>query len=241
MKQTASKSVTDPKSSATPATKIGLIGSGSWATALAKILHETGQEFNWYFRFRSQIRAFKKQGHNPNYLTSVSFDTSKIHFYSDLTKLVEESDTLLLCTPSPYLKGILQKVEPEKYKGKVFLNAVKGIIPDSYQLVSDFLSSEFGIPMSQIAVISGPTHAEEVAIDRTSYLTIGCEDEETALRLAPLFHAPYVHTVVSTDVWGIADSSVLKHIYVLASGITQGLQLGDKFMAGGVRDGPRGR
>ena len=118
MKETPSKSVANPKSAATPATKIGLIGSGSWATALAKILHETGQEFNWYFRFRSQIRAFKKQGHNPNYLTSVSFDTSKIHFYSDLTKLVEESDTLLLCTPSPYLKGILQKVEPEKYKGR---------------------------------------------------------------------------------------------------------------------------
>ena len=231
MNQTASKSATDPKSSATPATKIGLIGSGIWATALANILHETGQEFNWYFRFRSQIRAFKKQGHNPNYLTSVSFDTSKIHFYSDLTELVEESDTLLLCTPSPYLKGVLQKVDPEKYKGKVFLNAVKGIIPDSYQLVSDFLSSEFGIPMSQIAVISGPTHAEEVAIDRTSYLTIGCEDEETALRLAPLFHAPYVHTVISTDVRGIEYSSVLKNIYAIASGITQGMKLGDNFMA----------
>lgn len=214
-----------------PTTKIGLIGSGSWATALAKVLQETGQEFNWYFRFRSQIRSFKKEGHNPNYLTSVDFDTSKITFYSDITRLVEASDTILLCTPSPYLKGVLEKAHPSVYKGKTFLNAVKGIIPDTYQLVSDFLAESYGTPMSRIAVISGPTHAEEVAIDRTSYLTIGCEDRERAERLAELFHADYVHTVISDDVRGIEYSSVLKNVYAIASGICQGMKLGDNFMA----------
>lgn len=217
------------KTDATP--KVGLIGSGSWATALAKILQETGQEFNWFFRFRSQIRDFRKQGHNPTYLTSVNFDISKITFYSDLTRLVEESEILLLCTPSPFLKGVLEKVSPAKYEGKVFLNAVKGIIPDSYRLISDFLEQDLKAPISHIAVISGPTHAEEVAIDRPSYLTIGCEDRKTAERLAPLFRADYVRIVISDDVRGIEYSTVLKNVYAIASGIIQGMKLGDNFMA----------
>lgn len=211
--------------------RVGLIGSGSWATALAKMLLETGQQLGWYFRFRSQIREFRKQQHNPSYLTSVRFDTSKIDFYSDLEKMVGAYDTLILCVPSPYLTSTLAKVPTAKYRDKVFLNAVKGIIPESYRLISDYLMEELKTPEDHIAVISGPTHAEEVALDRTSYLTVACSDQRRAEQLAKLFEAPYVHTLLSSEVRGIEYSSVLKNVYSIAAGITQGMKLGDNFMA----------
>lgn len=130
--------------------KIGIIGSGSWATALAKILMDRQEEVNWYFRFRETVRKFKQHKHNPTYLTTVTFDTERINFYTDIQGIAEASDTLLLVTPSPYIKGVLQKSKPGTLTDKFVLNAVKGIIPDDLMLITDYLMNEFGLSNDQI-------------------------------------------------------------------------------------------
>lgn len=211
--------------------RIGILGGGSWATALAKILLDSGQDISWYFRFGETVRQFQQKGHNPTYLTSVTFDLRRISFYTDLHKIVAECDTLLLVTPSPYLKALLSNLKSKELKGKFILNAVKGIIPDKYRLISDYLEQEFTLPKESIGVISGPTHAEEVAMNRMSYLTLGCPDLSKAERLRKCFSTDYVCTKISPDINGIEYAGVLKNIYAIASGICQGLKMGDNFQA----------
>lgn len=211
--------------------KVAIIGSGSWATALAKILLETQESVNWYFRFKDTIRKFKAGKHNPSYLMSVEFDVDRISFYNDLNKIIEASDIILLVTPSPYIKGMLDKVSKEELEGKFILNAVKGIIPDDYVLISDYVTSHFDIPEDMIGVVSGPSHAEEVALNRISYLTVGCSDLHRAEMLSTYFKSSYVFTQVSSDVAGIEYGSVLKNVYAIAAGICQGLRMGDNFQA----------
>lgn len=211
--------------------RIGIIGSGSWATALAKILLKTQEEVNWYFRFKETVKRFQISGHNPTYLTSVDFDVNRINFYTDIPSIIENSDTLLLVTPSPYIKGMLQKAKDESLVGKFVLNAIKGIITDEYVLISDYMKDEYGLPPEQIGVISGPCHAEEVALDRISYLTIACTDKNKAVTLSEVFSANNIYCKVSSDVTGVEYSGVLKNIYAIMAGVCQGLQLGDNFQA----------
>lgn len=211
--------------------KVGVIGSGSWATALAKILLETQESVNWYFRFKDSVRKFRSCKHNPSYLVSVEFDVDRIDFYTDINKIIKASDIILLVTPSPYIKGMLDKVNKEELKGKFVLNAVKGIIPDDYVLISDYLSNHMGVPRDMIGVISGPSHAEEVALNRIAYLTVGCSDPEKSKELSTYFRTSYVYTHVSQDVSGIEYGSVLKNIYAIAAGVCQSLRLGDNFQA----------
>ncbi len=211
--------------------RFGIIGSGSWATALAKILIDSGNEVHWYFRFKETVRKFQAGAHNPSYLTSVTFDLDKIHFYTDVREVVEACDTILLVTPSPYIKGTFDKLQGHELAGKFILNAVKGIIPEEYLLISDYLTKEFGVPSDMIGVISGPTHAEEVAMDRMSYLTIACSDMGNAEKIEEKLVCDYVRTLVSSDVNGIEYCSVLKNIYAIATGICQGLRMGDNFQA----------
>lgn len=214
-----------------PKPKVGIIGSGSWATALAKILLETQEEVNWYFRFKDTVRKFRIGRHNPSYLVSVEFDVERIHFYTDLNKVIKASDIILLVTPSPYIKGMLDKVDRSELEGKFILNAIKGIIPDDYVLISDYMSEHFEIPREMIGIVSGPSHAEEVALDRISYLTVGCSDLQRAEELSTYFRSSYVYTQVSSDVAGIEYGSVLKNVYAIAAGICQGLRMGDNFQA----------
>ena len=212
--------------------KICVIGSGSWGTALAKILLDSGAgRIGWFFRFNETIKKFKQSKHNPSYLTTVTFDTDRIDFYSDLLKAISESDTILLVTPSPYILGTFDKVKPEHLEGKFVLNATKGIIPDKYRTISAYLNEEFGVPMEMIGVISGPTHAEEIALEKASYLTVACSDVSKAEALESFFQASYVRSFVSLDVGGIEYGTVLKNIYAIAAGICQGLKLGDNFQA----------
>ena len=211
--------------------RIGILGSGSWATALAKIILTNKSSVNWYFRFKETVREFVESNHNPSYLTSVVFDTDQIDFYTDVPEIIAASDTILLVTPSPYIKNIFSKIRPYSLEGKFMLNAVKGIVPEDNILITDYVVREFGVPESMTGVVSGPCHAEEVALDRLSYLTVGCPDAQKGEALRRLFVNPYVMCTFGTDVAGIEYASVLKNVYAICAGICQGMRFGDNFQA----------
>ena len=213
-----------------PTGKIAIIGGGSWATALAKIVLTHEDSINWYIRRTDQIEDFKRLGHNPSYLTGVHFDVSHIQFSSDINKVTRESDILIFVTPSPYLKAQLKKLKT-KLANKFVVIAIKGIVPDENMIISTYFNRVLDVPMENIAVVSGPCHAEEVALERLSYLTIGCRDEEKAELFAKKLNTFYIKTSVSNDVDGIEYASVLKNVYAIAAGICTGLKYGDNFQA----------
>lgn len=215
---------------AIPQGKLAIMGGGSWATAIAKILLSTEDSINWYIRREDRIEDFKRLGHNPAYLTSVPFDTNRINFYSDINKVVEDSEVLVFVTPSPYFKSHMKKLKV-KIRDKFIVSAIKGIVPDDNLLMSDYFHRYYGVPEENIAVVAGPCHAEEVAMERLSYLTVGCQNIENAQMIAKKLTNTYVKTSVSTDVAGIEYSSVLKNVYAIASGICSGLKYGDNFQA----------
>ena len=210
--------------------KIAIMGGGSWATAIAKIVLSQADSLNWYMRRDDRIADFKRLGHNPAYLTSVKFDVKRIHFSSNINDIVKESDTLIFVTPSPYLKSHLKKLKA-KIKDKFIISAIKGIVPDDNMIVSDYFTKEYGVPPENIAVVAGPCHAEEVAMERLSYLTIACPDTAKATTVARLLASSYIKTSVSNDVVGIEYGSVLKNVYAIAAGICNGLKYGDNFQA----------
>lgn len=210
--------------------KIAVLGGGSWATAIAKLLLKNHSHIHWYMRRKDRIEEFQKVGHNPAYLTSVLFDTDRITFYSSLNQVVKESDTLILVTPSPYLKLHLKKLKVP-IKDKLILSAIKGIVPEENMIVTDYLHEFYQVPQENIAVVGGPCHAEEVALERLSYLTIACPDTAKAEMLASLLHCHFIKTVISNDVVGIEYASVLKNVYAIAAGICNGLKNGDNFHA----------
>ena len=210
--------------------KIAIMGGGSWATAIAKMVLAQADSLNWYMRRDDRIADFKRLGHNPAYLTSVKFDVKRIHFSSNINDIVKESDTLIFVTPSPYLKSHLKKLKA-KIKDKFIISAIKGIVPDDNLIVSDYFTKEYGVPPENIAVVAGPCHAEEVAMERLSYLTIACPDTAKATTVARLLASSYIKTSVSNDVVGIEYGSVLKNVYAIAAGICNGLKYGDNFQA----------
>lgn len=210
--------------------KIAIMGGGSWATALAKIVLSTQDSVNWYIRRPDRIEEFEKLGHNPCYLTSVKFDLKKINFYSNINQAIKDSDTLIFATPSPFLKQHLSKVRTSM-GNKFIISAIKGIVPDENMLVSDYFAEYYKIPIENIAVIGGPCHAEEVALERLSYLTLGCADVEKVKQISDVFKNQYLMTSVCKDVVGIEYSSVLKNVYAIAAGICHGMKYGDNFQA----------
>ncbi|MDR0546761.1 MAG: NAD(P)H-dependent glycerol-3-phosphate dehydrogenase [Dysgonamonadaceae bacterium] len=210
--------------------RIGILGGGSWATAIAKMISMTQANFNWYMRRTEQIEEFQAFGNNPFYLQSIKFDTATIHFYSDINDIVKNSDTLILAIPSPFLKCHLENLRVP-LKNKMIISAIKGIVPDENLAVSDYFIELHGIPAENIAVLGGPCHAEEVALERLSYLTVGCVHEERAQILAGIFNTRFVRTTTSTDVIGIEYASVLKNIYAIVAGICHGLKYGDNFQS----------
>lgn len=210
--------------------RIAIVGSGSWATALAKIVLTNVNHINWYMRRQEVIDEFVATGKNPTYLNSAEFDVSRISFTSNINDVVRDSDILILAIPSPYLEPSLKKIK-RSMRRKVVISAVKGMLPDSNQVVTDYLKSRFNIPDENLVVIAGPCHAEEIALERLSYLTIGCTDRNRAERTACVFQTPYVRTCCSTDVLGLEYSSVMKNIYSIAGGLCQSLRYGDNFQA----------
>ncbi|WP_165023802.1 MULTISPECIES: NAD(P)H-dependent glycerol-3-phosphate dehydrogenase [unclassified Dysgonomonas] len=210
--------------------RVAILGGGTWATALAKIVLVREKHINWYMRRPDQIEDFKKLGHNPSYLSNVEFNLDRITFYSDITEVFENSDTLILAVPSPFLKIHLEKLKTD-ISNKFIVSAIKGIIPPENLVVTDYLSEYYNIPAENIAIIAGPCHAEEVALERLTYPTIACADVEKAKALAYLFDNRFIKTSVSTDVTGIELAAVLKNVYAIAAGICHGLKYGDNFQA----------
>ncbi|MBD8387962.1 NAD(P)H-dependent glycerol-3-phosphate dehydrogenase [Dysgonomonas sp. BGC7] len=210
--------------------KIAVLGGGTWATALAKIMLNHEKHINWYMRRPEQIEDFKKTGHNPSYLSNVEFNLDRISFYSDITQVVEDSDTLILAVPSPFLKSHLEKLNTT-LTDKFIVSAIKGIIPPENLLVTDYLTQYYNIPPENLAIVGGPCHAEEIALERLTYPTIACADIKRASALSGIFNNRFVKTSISQDVAGIELAAVLKNVYAIASGICHGLKYGDNFQA----------
>ncbi|MCH5301538.1 MAG: glycerol-3-phosphate dehydrogenase [Prevotella sp.] len=210
--------------------KIAIIGGGSWATAIAKIVVEHTHHIGWYMRREDQIADFRRLGHNPGYLTSVHFDTEKIYFDNDLNRIAQMYDTLVFVTPSPYLKNHLKRLKT-RIKDKLILTAIKGIVPEENLVCSEYFHQVYAVPYENLACLGGPSHAEEVALERLSYLTVGCADREKAQAFANVLSSDFIKTKTSTDVLGIEYSSVLKNVYAIAAGICSGLKYGDNFQA----------
>ncbi|TCO10789.1 NAD(P)H-dependent glycerol-3-phosphate dehydrogenase [Natronoflexus pectinivorans] len=212
------------------ASKIGIIGSGSWATAIAKMVLISSDKLNWHFRSPEYIERFKTVKHNPNYLTSVSFDIDRISFFQDINELVEASDILIFANPSAFLSQLLSGLSVS-LKDKFIVSAIKGLVPEHKLIIASYFNKIHGVPLDQIAVISGPCHAEEVALERLSYLTIACQDVKKGREFASRLQCSFIKTVVSDDIYGTEYAAVLKNIMAVASGICHGLGYGDNFQA----------
>lgn len=210
--------------------KIAVLGGGSWATALAKLLLNNSKRIAWYIHRQDRIDDFVRMHHNPAYLTDVQFDVNRIDFSSDINSVCAECDTILLAVPSPYVKENLQNITAD-LSNKRIVSAVKGIVPGDNLIVTDYIEKQLEVPYDQMLVIGGPCHAEEVAMDRLSYLTIGCTDKLSAEIFAGHISGRNLKTVVSTDTVGIEYAAVLKNIYAIASGMVHGLRSGDNFLA----------
>jgi glycerol-3-phosphate dehydrogenase (NAD(P)+) len=210
--------------------KIAIIGGGSWATAIAKIVIGKTNHIGWYMRRDDSIENFRRMGHNPNYLTSVRFNVDNIFFSSDINKIVEAYDTLVFVIPSPYLKNHLKKLKTRLHD-KFIITAIKGLVADDNLACSEFFHNVYDVPIDNLACIGGPSHAEEVALERLSYLTVGCSNQEKAQAFADVIASEYIKTKTSSDLLGIEYSSVLKNVYAIAAGICTGLKYGDNFQA----------
>ena len=210
--------------------QIAVIGGGSWATAIAKIIVSHTHHIGWYMRRDDRIEDFKRLHHNPAYLTSVHFNINEIDFSSNLNDIVQRYDTLVFVTPSPYLKNHLKKLRT-RLSDKFIVTAIKGIVPDENLVCSEYFHQVYDVPFSNLACIGGPSHAEEVALDRLSYLTVACSDQEKAQAFADVLASNVIKTKTSADVLGIEYASVLKNVYAIAAGICSGLKYGDNFQA----------
>jgi glycerol-3-phosphate dehydrogenase (NAD(P)+) len=210
--------------------KIAVVGGGSWATALAKIVLTAQPHINWYIRRTDRIEAFKQLGHNPAYLTSVGFDLKRIAFYSDINQAILDSDTLIFATPSPYLKEHLQRVTIP-LSDKYIVSAIKGIVPEENMVISEYFSEYYQVPPENILALGGPCHAEEVALERLSYLTVACTNREHAGIFAGIISNRFIKANTSRDIGGIEYGAVLKNVYAIAGGIFHGLKYGDNFHA----------
>lgn len=211
-------------------TRISVIGGGSWATALVKILTANIDKVCWYMRNEQAIEHIRATKHNPNYLSDVHLNVAKLHLTSSLDEAVAFSDYIILCIPSAFLSDELEKLTLPLSDKNIF-SAIKGIEPKSGMIVGEYLQKVHCVPDNQIGVVAGPCHAEEVALERLSYLTIACTDEEKARFIADAMTRPFVKTKISDDVIGIEYGAMLKNIYALAAGIAHGLGYGDNFQS----------
>jgi glycerol-3-phosphate dehydrogenase (NAD(P)+) len=210
--------------------KFAVLGGGSWGTALVKMLCENLEEVHWYMRNTEALEYLREHGHNPNYLSSVSFDTSKLRLTDRMDEAVSAGDILIFAIPSAFLEKELKSLTVP-LKEKTLFSAIKGIVPESGKIVGEHFHDLYDIPFEQIGVITGPCHAEEVALERLSYLTIACASKARAKRVATALSSPYIKTKVSKDIIGTEYAAMLKNIYAIAAGIAHGLGYGDNFQS----------
>jgi glycerol-3-phosphate dehydrogenase (NAD(P)+) len=211
--------------------QIAVIGGGSWATALIKIFTENKNNISWWLRNKQAGRHIKKYHHNPHYLSNVYLNKRKIKVYDDLGKAMKEAKFIVIAIPAAFVKTTLLQINPADLKDKIIVSAVKGIIPEDNLLVTELLEKYFNVPSEKIAVIAGPCHAEEVALEKQSYLSISSTSSETAQQFANLMNGRYIKTTINNDVYGVEYCAVMKNIIALACGITHGLNYGDNFQA----------
>lgn len=209
---------------------VGVVGSGSFATAIVKMLLENSKVVHWYVRSEFVKGAIELKGHNPTYLTSVSFNPHRLEITTDINELVNRCSVVVLATPSIYLSETLENLSCD-YTGKIFVSAIKGVVPKSKDIVAHYLKDEFNIGFRNQAVIAGPCHAEEVAMERLSYLTIATVEEKVSQRLKVLFASDFIKVNTSADILGNEYSAILKNVYAIGAGIASGLGYGDNFIA----------
>jgi glycerol-3-phosphate dehydrogenase (NAD(P)+) len=211
--------------------RLGIIGSGSWATALAKIVTDNRLPLNWWVRNEQIVQHLSQRKHNPHYLSSATFDTSRIRLSTDISTIVKESDVLVVAVPSSFVEETLAPLSPDAFKGKAVVSAVKGMLPVQNILLNEWFAQKFSLPLGDYFTIMGPCHAEEVANEKLSYLTFSGLDESRAALIADNFRNYYINTVVNEDVIGVQYAAVLKNIYALGAGIAHGLEYGDNFQS----------
>jgi glycerol-3-phosphate dehydrogenase (NAD(P)+) len=213
-----------------PKATIGVLGSGSWATALVKILTDSKLHVNWYVRDQEQAKKTKSSSRNPNYLSEVKFRPRRITVSNDINEVVSKSEWLVIAIPSVYLESELKKIN-QPLKDKIIVSGVKGFIPETQLIVGEHLHQYYQLPWEQFVVIGGPSHAEEIALERLSYLTLASKDKVKATKLHQLLGTSYLQMKISNDVVGIEYAATLKNVYALASGIAHGLGYGDNFQS----------
>lgn len=211
-------------------TKIAVFGGGSWATAIVKMLSENLNEIGWYMRSAYVIEHIKINKHNPNYLSSADLHPDKLKLSDDINEAIQSADCLIFAIPSAFLKIELDKITVP-LEGKIIFSAIKGIVPESGLIVGEHFHEKLGVSYNDIGVITGPCHAEEVAMERLSYLTIACQDETKAECLAEYISGRYIKTKISDDIVGTEYAAMLKNIFAIAAGIAHGLGYGDNFQA----------
>lgn len=211
--------------------RIGLLGGGSWATAIMKMLLENNEEVSWYMRNEKAISHLKEFKHNPHYIQSIEFDVDKIHLTSNLQEVVDRSDYIIVCIPSAFIDSTFKDHNLQGMENKILFSAVKGIIGEYDSIPARYLHKEFRTPYENIGIICGPCHAEEVAMERLSYLTIACPNQDHAKFMADNLSTRYIKTSLSSDVFGAEIAAILKNVYAVASGICHGLSYGDNFQA----------
>jgi len=211
--------------------RIAIVGSGSWATALAKLFLNNTEAINWFIRKQDDVDYFKEYKTNPRYLSSVEFETDKIRFFTSLKECVQQSDYLVLAIPSAFLHDSFSELTPADLQQKVIFSAIKGIVPQHNLIVGEYLNKIYQVPLENIGVITGPCHAEEVALEKLSYLTIASINTGNAQQLSDLLNCRYLRSTVSDDIYGTEYSAVLKNVIAVAGGICHGLGYGDNFLA----------
>lgn len=208
-----------------------MLGGGSWATALTKILSENGARVDWWLRSKDDVQHLLRTRHNPRYLSAVQFDLNRVYPTTDLEEAIEEADWLVLAVPAAFVQPVLDKLDRDALKHKKVISAIKGMIPGKNILVTDYVAERFRLARPQLGVIAGPCHAEEVALEKQSYLTIGSPDALVAQQFCELLRNRYVRAHPATDLDGIEYCAVMKNIIALTGGIAHGVGYGDNFLA----------
>ncbi|MEO8584448.1 MAG: NAD(P)H-dependent glycerol-3-phosphate dehydrogenase [Flavitalea sp.] len=211
--------------------QFGIIGSGSWATALAKILTDNGQTINWWVRNEKIVNHIRHRSHNPNYLSSVYFNIDYLRLHLNVSEVFATSDVIVVAIPSAYAIETLQLAGASAFAGKKIISAIKGILPQNNLLLNQYLESEFGLKPVDYFTVMGPCHAEEVAAEKLSYLTFSGIDTSATKEIAACFTTEYMNTIVNNDVTGVQFAAILKNIYALGAGIAHGLEYGDNFLS----------